>query len=126
VRFLADMGIAPKVVTWLRQQGHDVWHLAERGLERLPDPDIFVRAGEENRVVLTFDLDFGEVLALSGGTTSVVLFRLRSRRTPRVIARLASVLADSRDQLTSGAIVVVEDARHRVRQLPVGGGKAEQ
>ncbi len=64
MRFLADMGVAPKVVAWLKEQGHDAWHLAERGLERLPDPEIFGRAAEEQRIVLTFDLDFGEILAL--------------------------------------------------------------
>jgi predicted nuclease of predicted toxin-antitoxin system len=123
--FLADMGVAPKVVAWLKQQGHDVWHLSDRGLERLPDPEIFQRAAEEGRIVLTFDLDFGEILALSGGNTSVVLFRLHSRRTPRVIDRLARVLADTESHLQRGAIVVVEDSRHRVRLLPLGDKETE-
>jgi predicted nuclease of predicted toxin-antitoxin system len=121
VRFLADMGVAPKVVAWLTEQGHDAWHLAEHGLERLPDSEIFGRAAEEQRVVLTFDLDFGEILALSGGKTSVILFRLRARRTSHVIERLRSVLAESSMQVTRGAIVVVEDRRHRVRLLPLQG-----
>ena len=113
------MGVAPKVVAWLKEQGHDAWHLAERGLERLPDSEIFGRAAEEHRIVLTFDLDFGEILAWSSGTTSVILFRLRERRTARVIERLGSILADSSMQLANGAIVVVEDRRHRVRLLPL-------
>ena len=113
------MGVALKVVAWLREEGHDVWHLAELRLERLPDLEIFGRAAEEKRIILTFDLDFGEILALSGGTTSVILFRLRSRRTPHVIRRLSRVLAASSAQLAGGAIVVVEDLRHRVRPLPI-------
>jgi len=120
------MGVSPKVVTWLKGQGHDVWHLAERGLERLPDSEIFGRAAEEQRIVLTFDLDFGEILALSGGTTSVILFRLRARRTSHVIERLRSVLAESSMQVTRGAIVVVEDRRHRVRLLPLQAGRREE
>jgi predicted nuclease of predicted toxin-antitoxin system len=111
--------VAPKVVAWLKEQGHDVWHLSERGLERLPDSEIFARAAEGQGVVLAFDLDFGEILALSGGTTSVILFRLRARRTAHVIERLGSVLAESSMQVTRGAIVVVEDRRHRVRLLPL-------
>jgi predicted nuclease of predicted toxin-antitoxin system len=125
VRFLADMGVSPKVVASLKEQGHDVWHLAERGLERLPDSEIFGRAAEEQRIVLTFDLDFGEILALSDGTTSVILFRLRARRTLHVIERLRSVLAESSLQVTRGAIVVVEDRRHRVRLLPLQGRLAD-
>jgi predicted nuclease of predicted toxin-antitoxin system len=119
------MGVAPKVVAWLKEQGHDAWHLAERELERLPDSEIS-RAAEEQRIVLTFDLDFGEILALSGGTTSVILFRLRARRTSHVIERLGSVLAESSMQVTNGAIVVVEDRRHRVRLLPLQAGRREE
>jgi predicted nuclease of predicted toxin-antitoxin system len=65
--------------------------------------------------VLTFDLDFGEILALIGGRrVSVVLFRLHNTRSSHVIDRLASVLRDSSEPLEQGAIVVVEESRYRV------------
>jgi len=69
-----------------------------------------------------YDLDSGEIVALSRGSrTSVVLFRLRDTRTPNVIVRLERVLTESSDALAKGAVVIVEDSRHRVRSLPVGG-----
>jgi predicted nuclease of predicted toxin-antitoxin system len=72
-------------------------------------------------VILTFDLDFGEILALSGNRiVSVVLFRLNNTTTPFVIRRLDAVLAAAADALERGAVIVVEDARHRVRRLPLG------
>jgi predicted nuclease of predicted toxin-antitoxin system len=72
--------------------------------------------------VLTFDLDFGEIVASSRGSrTSIVVFRLRNTRTEHVITRLARVLLESRGALDQGAVVIVEDSRHRVRLLPVGG-----
>ena len=37
MRFLADMGVSPRVVDWLRAQGHDARHLREEGLQRLPN-----------------------------------------------------------------------------------------
>ncbi|MBV6342361.1 DUF5615 family PIN-like protein, partial [Candidatus Magnetobacterium casense] len=80
---------------------------------------IFDKAYAENRIVLTFDLDFGEIIALSGGRTiSVIIFRLHNTRTPHVIERLCRVLKDSRQAIEDGAIVVVEEFRHRVRRLP--------
>jgi predicted nuclease of predicted toxin-antitoxin system len=122
VRFLADMGVSLRVVEWLRGHGEDVVHLREQGLQRMPNGDIFTKATTENRVVLTFDLDFGEIVALSrGATTSVVVFRLRDTRTEHVIERLERVLGESSEALTKGAVVIVEDGRHRVRPLPVGG-----
>lgn len=115
------MGVSRQVVEWLRTSGHDAVHLRDEGLQRLPNGEIFQKAGREQRIVLTFDLDFGEIVAGSGGQTeSVVLFRLRNTRTAFVIQRLAEVLKLSSAELAQGAIIIVEDGRHRVRLLPIG------
>ena len=127
MRFLADMGVDVRVVEWLRQQAHNAKHLRDEGLERSPDSEIFAKAVNENRVVLTFDLDFGEIAALTKGRkASVILFRLHNTRTPHVIERLAAVLGDSAEALETGAVVVVEESRHRVRFLPIGEGGSEE
>lgn len=70
MRFLADMGVSMQVIEWLRANGHDSNHLGEEGLQRLPNGEIFQKAAREHRIVLTFDLDFGEILAGSGGHSS--------------------------------------------------------
>ncbi len=121
MQFLADMGVSQHVVEWLRTEGHDATHLRDEGLHRLPNGEIFRKAQREQRIVLTFDLDFGEILAsCDGQIVSVILFRLRNTRTDFVVQRLDDVLKHSSDELTQGAIVIVEDGRHRVRNLPVG------
>jgi predicted nuclease of predicted toxin-antitoxin system len=118
MRFLADMGVAQRTVEWLRAEGHDAVHLRDEGLQRMPNGQIFDKAAAEGRIVLTFDLDFGEIVALSGGRrASVILFRLHNTRTSHVIDRLQKVLKDSSDALEQGAIVVVEESRHRTRRL---------
>jgi predicted nuclease of predicted toxin-antitoxin system len=115
------MGVDVRVGTWLREKGHESLHLRDQGLQRLPNGEIFTKAISENRIILTFDLDFGEIAALTGGRkASVVVFRLHNTRTAHVLERLASVLADCSSILEKGAIVVVEENRHRIRQLPVG------
>jgi predicted nuclease of predicted toxin-antitoxin system len=115
------MGVSQQVVEWLRANGHDAIHLRDEGLHRLPNGEIFHKAGNEQRIVLTFDLDFGEILAASSGQiVSVVLFRMRNTRAVFVIQRLAEVLNQSSIDLLQGAIVIVEDGRHRVRKLPIG------
>ena len=120
MQFLADMGVDLRIVDWLRTQGHDAVHLSEQGLHRLSDADIFAKAIAEKRIILTFDLDFGEILALAGSAVvSVILFRLNNTRTPFVQQRLATVLTSDEVALMQGAIVVVEDGRHRIRDLPI-------
>ncbi len=119
MRLLADMGVDVRVVDWLRSQGHDATHLRDEGLQRLPNGEIFVKAVAESRVILTFDLDFGEILALSKGRKAgVILFRLRNTRTPHVIQRLSSVLSDCVEPLERGGIVIVQESRRRVREFP--------
>jgi predicted nuclease of predicted toxin-antitoxin system len=121
MRFLADMGVALRIVEWLRAEGHDALHLREEGLQRVPNGETFEKAASEGRIILTFDLDFGEIVALSGGRrVGVILFRLHNTRTPHVIDRLKKVLRDSGQALEQGAIVVVEESRHRTRRLPHG------
>jgi len=121
MRFLADMGVSIRVVEWLRNNGHDAKHLREEGLHRMPNGEIFTKAIHENRIIITFDLDFGEIVALSKGKkASVVIFRLHNTRTSHLLCRLSAVLNDSSKALEEGAVVVVEESRHRVRYLPPG------
>lgn len=125
MRFLADMGVSVRIVAWLRSEGHDAIHLREEGLQRLPNGAIFEKAAAEERILLTFDLDFGEILALSGKQqVSVVLFRLRDARGAQQIERMRRALAESSEALRKGAVVVVEDGRLRVRSLPPGRSAA--
>jgi predicted nuclease of predicted toxin-antitoxin system len=121
MRLLADMGISMRVVEWLRSSGHDAIHLRDEGLRKLPNGEIFRRAIREQRIVPTFDLDFAEIVAASGGrSVSVILFRLRNTRADFVIQRLKIVLEQSTQELAQGAVVLVEDGRYPVRRLPIG------
>lgn len=120
MRFLADMGVAKKVVEWLKEKGHDAIHLREQGLKKLPNGEIFKKAILEKRVLLTFDLDFGEIIALSGNKTiSVIVFRLHNTRATHVIERLHRVLKDSYEAIEKGSIISVEEDRHRIRYSPI-------
>jgi predicted nuclease of predicted toxin-antitoxin system len=77
MKFLADMGISPKAVAYLRARGFDAVHLIEQDLYRLPAHDILAKARAEGRIVLTHDLDFGDLMAAIGAQLpSVVIFRL--------------------------------------------------
>lgn len=88
MRFLADMGVSLRVVDWPRAGGHDLVHLRQQGLQTLPNGDILEKAACEQRIVLTFDLGFGEILAASGkqivscGRAPIGLARVYSSRRP--------------------------------------------
>ena len=120
MRFLADMGVSRTTVEALRSANHDAVHLRDEGLFRLPDPNVVAKALAENRVVLTFDLDFGDILAVARSEApSVIIFRLRNQTPAAVNPRLFRVIDDCAAELADGALVIVEDERYRVRRLPI-------
>jgi predicted nuclease of predicted toxin-antitoxin system len=90
-------------------------------MQRAPDCDVIARARADSSIVLTFDLDFGEVLALGVlDKPSVVIFRLADERPASVNRRLPAVIPECYAALESGALILVEDTRYRVRNLPIG------
>lgn len=120
MRFLADMGISTRSVTWLRNQGYDIIHLSEQGLQCMPDEDIFKKAADEKRVILTMDLDFGQIVAASKTTLpSIVVFRLSDERSENVSKRLKELLNKCSDDMMEGSIISVSDNNIRIRRLPI-------
>jgi predicted nuclease of predicted toxin-antitoxin system len=121
VKFLLDMGLARSTDRFLQHQGHDAVHLREQGLQRMDDSDIIQKARAEGRVILTHDLDFGRIIALSQSRfPSVITFRLNDMRPGCVNHYLVQVLDRFGEQLENGALVSVSERAIRVRPLPVG------
>jgi predicted nuclease of predicted toxin-antitoxin system len=86
----------------------------------MPDEQILGKAIREQRVVLTCDPDFGDLLAAGRGTVpSVILIRTRNQTPNAVTPRLFQVLQTSRNALETGAIVIVEEGGFRLRHLPI-------
>lgn len=122
MRFLADAGISPRTVEFLRALGHEAIHVRTLGLQRAPDLELIERARQDASVVLTFDLDFGDILALGVlDKPSVILFRLADERAESVNRHLSAVLDERQRELEVGALILVEDTQYRVRKLPIGG-----
>jgi predicted nuclease of predicted toxin-antitoxin system len=120
MKFLADMGISPSSVRLLRADGHDAVHLIELGLNKLSDAGILAKARSENRVVLTNDLDFGDLMAASGDVLpSVISFRLANMRPENVNGHLRAILTNHSDLLKDGAIISVTEQKIRARRLPI-------
>lgn len=121
MRLLVDECLHPSVAALLAEAGHDAVHVGDIDLLAAVDEVVMAAAVSAERVVVSADTDFGELLAGSGDRLpSVMLLRRRGHEPSEQVAAILSALEVVGDDLVSGAIVVVTDTRIRVRRLPIG------
>ena len=122
MKFLADMGVSPRCVEWLRAQGHDAVHLFEQGLHKSPDSEILCKAKYEGRIVLTMDLDFSRLVSKvnADDLPTVVIFRLSDQRPYNIQNKLGVILPILENCAEQGSFILsVNDDKIRVRHLPI-------
>ncbi len=120
MRFLIDMALSPQLAFWLSSQGHDAVHASQLSLDRAPDTEILVAAGNQDRVVITADLDFPRLLATLGASgPGLILLRGGNYSESEALDCVRRVLnAIPQDELKR-SIVVVDHQTVRRRRLPV-------
>ena len=120
LRFLLDMNLSPRIVIDLRQQGWDILRVSQVLPMDSPDSEILEFARQQNRVIITQDLDFSSLLALGGyEKPSLITFRLSVPDPETVTRKLLESLPDIEEKLLEGCAVVIDDRRVRVRLLPI-------
>jgi predicted nuclease of predicted toxin-antitoxin system len=120
VKFLVDMPLSPALARWLVGQGHDAVHASAIGLARAPDTEIIARARDDERIVITADLDYPRLLALStADRPAVILFRGGDWSESETVERVEAVLAIVPESDLASSLVVIERARIRRRRLPL-------
>jgi len=121
MKFLIDNCISPLMAFGLTQAGYDAIHVRDCHLQSGLDEDIFARAAQEDRILISADTDFATLLALrKEKRPSVILFRRQTQRLPeQQLSLLLLNLPALRVDLEAGAIVVFDQDRIRVRSLPV-------
>jgi predicted nuclease of predicted toxin-antitoxin system len=112
------------LAAFLLELGYPATHLHEQGLDRLTDSEILEKARQEESILLTHDLDFGDLLAASGARLpSVVIFRLRNMSPERVNLHLRNVLTLIAGVFADGVIMTITEAGARIRRLPLPPAK---
>ena len=120
LRFLVDMNLSPKTVTNLQQHGWDVLRVAQVLPMDTEDSEILEYARQEDRVIITQDLDFSSLLALGGyRKPSLITFRLSVPDPETITQKLLELLPDIVNRLAEGCVVTIDDRKVRVRRLPI-------
>ena len=120
IKILIDMNLSPDWVPLLQNAGWSATHWSTVGDPKADDRTIMDWAEENGYVVFTHDLDFGTILALTHKIGPSVL-QVRSQDVlPDHLERLVvAAIGRHETDLESGAIVVIDESRNRVRILPI-------
>ena len=120
VKILIDMNLSPDWVTLLESEGWSAVHWSTVGDPRATDRTIMDWAVANECVVFTHDLDFGTTLALTHETgPSVLQVRGQDVLPDHLGTAIVAAIRQHEADLESGALVVVDQTRNRVRILPI-------
>jgi len=120
VKFIIDMPLSPRLVEWLNEQGHSSIHATKAGLDRASDVEILQYARKNEMVILTADLDYPRMLALTGASEpGVILFRGGNYSEREIEERLAVAFQAIAPEELASSVVVIEKERIRKRRLPL-------
>jgi predicted nuclease of predicted toxin-antitoxin system len=116
MRLCADENIARDTVLRLREAGHDVLWIREAA-PGMADIEVLMRSSVEQRLLLTFDKDFGDLVYRLNAPSpaGIVFFRITQSSPSAVATRILAVL-NSRDDW-AGHFSVVDDSTIRMRPL---------
>lgn len=116
MKFLVDRCAGRRLADWLRGQGHDVLEVRTLG----PDPgdrELLEIAAKEERVLVTIDTDFGELIYVDRIAHSGMV-RLPDVSAGTRIKIMGEILVQHESQLRSDAIITVRGDRVRISKPP--------
>lgn len=120
MKIVIDMNLSPGWVGVFVRNGIEAVHWSSIGSASAHDSEILQWAAQNGFAVFTHALDFGSILAASHSKTpSVLQVRAQDVLPETLEGYVISALAQFRDVLEAGALVVVEPARIRARVLPL-------
>ncbi|MCY4653438.1 MAG: DUF5615 family PIN-like protein [Dehalococcoidia bacterium] len=116
MRFLVDRCAGRRLAEWLRDAGHDIIEARLLG----PDPGdrvLLELAAADNRILVTIDTDFGELIHLHG-IPHAGLIRLPDVPAEQRIALLSELIERHGQALEAQAIVTIRGGRIRISHYP--------
>jgi predicted nuclease of predicted toxin-antitoxin system len=112
-----DENLPVDVVPDLAKLGHDVHTPQDEGLLGREDTAIWLAAQNEQRFLITQDLDFSDVRRFAPGThQGLLLIRLRQRKRRALIERVLTLFREQPVNDWAGCFVVATDRKVRVRR----------
>jgi predicted nuclease of predicted toxin-antitoxin system len=119
MKFLFDQSADFRLISHLRQLGHDVQAISHDYPPGLADEDILTIAREERRILVVVDRDFGGLIFHQRLVhAGVIFFRLLGAHLQTKLEHLNTVLQEHAEALERGEFLVVTPGQIRVAGSP--------
>ena len=120
MNFLLDENLPPSLAPLLIARGHPARHVIEIGFNATADTLITDFARASGEIILTHDLDFTRILALSGEVRpSIIQFRLKKLQSRVLVEIILQCVDRFGQELQNGSLLTVDERSVRVRKLPI-------
>jgi len=120
MKVLIDMNLSPEWVAVFGRNGHEAIHWSKVGDPQASDRTIMDWARTNEHIVFTNDLDFGAILAVTHAQgPSVIQVRTQDVTPDYLESTLVGLLEQYSALLAEGALIVLDEAKARVRILPL-------
>ncbi len=120
MKLLVDMNLSPKWVGLFHDSGWEAVHWSAVGHPTARDSEIMAFAAANNYVVVTHDLDFSAILAVTHGKKpSVIQIRSEDVSAEFIGKHAVAALRHMQAELEAGALLTIEAGRTRLRLLPI-------
>jgi predicted nuclease of predicted toxin-antitoxin system len=114
------MNLSPRWIDLLTRSGLPAVHWSAVGRVDALDTEIMTYAATNDYVVLTHDLDFSAILAVTHGEKPSVVQIRSDDVSPDVIgAKVVAALRQMAPEIEAGALLSVDPTRTRLRLLPL-------
>lgn len=120
MKLLVDMNLSPRWIGMLKDSGVEAVHWSAIGKGNAPDAEIMAYAIANDYIVLTHDLDFSAILAVTHGEKpSVVQIRAEDVSPSVVGMQVVAALRQMESELQAGALLTIDPSRTRLNLLPL-------
>jgi predicted nuclease of predicted toxin-antitoxin system len=116
MKFKVDENLPVEVAALLAGAGHDAVTAADQGLGGRPDSDLAIVCGQEDRAIVTLDLDFSDIRAYAPTDYhGIIVLRLARLDKHRILTAIQRLLSAFDQEPLTGKLWIVDETTVRIR-----------
>jgi predicted nuclease of predicted toxin-antitoxin system len=117
MRFLTDEDVYPSIVQVLRDLGHDVFDIKEEKLTGIPDGEVYDLAKAQNRILVSMDKDFTNILLYPlGDHWGIIVAKLYRMKSDETAQKFLDAFVKLTEDDIKDNLVIIDKNKARIRR----------